>query len=884
MQGAGPRGFEPSPRANTDYQAMDTQQLEQRRRDELANQERMLDQIHQGAKGLKNQARAINDEVVDQTILIDDIDNRIDNATGTLQVQTASAEEVNKKKAKVPSPNYARAESQHCSNRSQRPTMGERRHTTVRLNQFTLKFEDQELEDAYLAYSHKRKKALWLRSLIPAAAFHILFGLGDCVEHPPEHLLVTVPARVFLAMLQISMFVLVTWDLVRATEWTMLIVSMCNGIPTLLLYALQRSSLHQWDALFLVFGLSFYTIPKITPLGFVSSFVGSWATALLYVALSFAVRPPERMAESVLGFLYCAPVTGIFNVIAYFSESNSRERFVLRRCLSSESITLAVARTSTLVTPQGTDRFFKSLRNANTTTFLLSVGLWAAFTLGGWASLPDTFKFVDEDTGWAWFSHCAGVTVFLVIMTRQLQWLFVVPFLGAVLLWMMSLAMPQSWIIISAHSVGYGLLMASIIVALGVFSRFVCAWHELVSFLTRSCFLYPQLQQGLENDFPLLEKIVSEYNAGFDPQLLSLRIAANGAAAPATPRKSGSPRRRIASKGHEGVLATTIEDPVRESSANTTATSPTEALVVTDNDSRMMSILPSFKPGKCFFCSKNAAEHFVPTCGMWGKWTHWRMDQQQGLLNAGVGTVAHKPVATMCTSYQDLHQQKTEVELKVRDLEGVVNGLRNELAHSQSHEQQATTQLVQLQAELRSMKERHDQELQRREAQLQAKVDKIIEDSNRMVHERKRAVKTLEVGMAELERKLAESKRAEQIGEVQRQELEERNRTQSRDIEMLKQQLGALQREVATMRQAAISTSLKPSAGDSREAPLLTLRDDSIRTLQPSGRMPYAQHLEIEGMRESIRKPQGGKNYAERWTDMLSADIDDTHASTMHWI
>lgn len=75
-----------------------------------------------------------------------------------------------------------------------------RLHSTVRLNQFTLRFEDAALEDAYQASIHKRKKALWLRSLIPAAGSHLLFGLGDCIEHPVANLQVTLPARVFLAV------------------------------------------------------------------------------------------------------------------------------------------------------------------------------------------------------------------------------------------------------------------------------------------------------------------------------------------------------------------------------------------------------------------------------------------------------------------------------------------------------------------------------------------------------------------------------------------------------------------------------------------------------------------------------------------------------------
>lgn len=57
------------------YQAMSTQELERRREQDLARQDALLDQIHGGVKGLKNHAQAINGEVVEQNVMIDDIGN-----------------------------------------------------------------------------------------------------------------------------------------------------------------------------------------------------------------------------------------------------------------------------------------------------------------------------------------------------------------------------------------------------------------------------------------------------------------------------------------------------------------------------------------------------------------------------------------------------------------------------------------------------------------------------------------------------------------------------------------------------------------------------------------------------------------------------------------
>ena len=55
------------------YHAMDMQQLQRRRDDDMDAQDVMLDQIHNGVKGLKNHAHAINGEVVEQNAMIDDI-------------------------------------------------------------------------------------------------------------------------------------------------------------------------------------------------------------------------------------------------------------------------------------------------------------------------------------------------------------------------------------------------------------------------------------------------------------------------------------------------------------------------------------------------------------------------------------------------------------------------------------------------------------------------------------------------------------------------------------------------------------------------------------------------------------------------------------------
>ncbi|CAI5738511.1 unnamed protein product [Peronospora destructor] len=822
---------------------------------------------------------------------------------------------------------------------------GERLHSTVRLNQFTLQFEDTVLEKTYQAELHPRKKALWLRSLLPAAASQVLFALADGLEFPIENLLLTVPTRVFLAMLQVAMWLLVRWDLVQVREETMLMVSIASGFSTLLLYTLQRTCLCQWDALFVTFGLSFYTIPKVTPLGYVSSFYGSWATTALYAVLTFVIRPSPRQAESVLGIFFLVPMVWVFNTIAYYSECNSRERFALRRRLHRESITLAVACTSArgAAMQQGGEEggwlfllHTLSLRgmiaaNTNSTaSFVVAVILWGAFTLGSWTSLPDTLKIVDEATGWAWFSHCAGVTVFLLVMTRRLRWLLVVPVVGAFLLWVMSLAMPASWIIFSAHSMGYGLLLASVVIAMGVFGWFVCAWKELVSFLTRSCFLYPQLQAGMEREYPLLVRIVSEHTAGFDPAILSARvpttIAINSMGKQASETTVVSSQRveqseptqsswivkqqkgktrniqlQKASAKQNPSTASKCQEP--NSVLEKTTMSASSALERQDtvvataicSDRKMISVLPSSKPGKCFFCSKNDAEHFVPACGMWGKWTYWRMNQQHNVSTfskrafISKGTIA----GSMCTSYCDLQNDKSQLETRVQDEEKKNADLMKKLAACEGSEQKLSLENVSLKAELCAMEEKHAADLRRREEHLQAKMEAVQKEANRLAHERKLQAKASAAAhAATLQKRLAVSELLIQEAEIDVQnaneeaaELRLKLKRRETDIaewktkaEELKNQLSSMELRLQHQAQgnpslpvssSAMNFSLASTAsgGSVNVSPLA-----SLHTLQPIGRLPYAQSLEIEGLRESSRQSHGDVDYSKRWRLLPSSD------------
>ncbi|KAH9116279.1 hypothetical protein LEN26_009520 [Aphanomyces euteiches] len=690
-------------------------------------------------------------------------------------------------------------------------------HTTVCVNKYSLQFEDANLEASFQAFSHTRKKTLWLRSLIPAAISHLIFAWGDSLEHDSYYLQVTLPARLLLIVMQFSTFLLVKWvrfesvavclirseqDLVKAEEQVMFILALCHGIPTLLLFTLQREVLHQWDALFVVFGLSFFTIPKVTPLGFVYSMIGSAITLVIYFSIALFVRPPPNKIEVVLAFLYCAPVIWIFNTIAYYSEYSYRERFVLRKRLTNERISLAVSRTlnpSPTSSPQPPD--------VSGTTLFLGVLLWGVFTLGSFASFPDTFKFVDEETGWAWFSHIAGVTVFLLTITRRLTMLVVVPVIGAVMLWLMSLVLSARWIIFSAHSVGYSLLAASAILTFGVFTRFIQAWRELVAFLQRTCFLYPQLQDGLTQDFPMLDKIISEYHAGFDPHVLASR----------------------------NLTTKQITEP-SSSSMVMTVSKPE----MTQEDLNMVSVLPSFKQGKCFFCNKNAIVHYVPTCGLWGKWTHWRMDSNHLVEKAQRGheKVGLKPSVSMCTSYCDLQSNNRALQEHIRGLDSTIASLKQQVKVAKEHENETLAATVQLQRAMREMAEKQKQEKLALEKEHAKILQSTFNESNVNLKAVTAQCDYLRTRLQQVEITLEKETRRRVASESAQAQMQQRIEDQNARMAALEVELQALRRAQEEATAAVVPTQI-PS---------------TFTVEQSRRRMPYARAIEIEGLRESVMK------------------------------
>ncbi|KAG6617130.1 uncharacterized protein IUM83_04858 [Phytophthora cinnamomi] len=328
------------------------------------------------------------------------------------------------------------------------------------------------------------------------------------------------------------------------------------------------------------------------------------------------------------------------------------------------------------------------------------------------------------------------------------------------------------------------------------------------------------------------------------------------------------------------------------------------------SDRKMVSVLPSFKPGKCFFCSKNDAEHFVPACGMWGKWTHWRMNQQHNMNNASIAAASSGAAlskgavaVSMCTSYYDLQNDKSQLEARIQDEEKKNADLAKKFATCEEREQKLSLEAVRLKAELHAMQEKHAAELRRCEVHLQEKIDVVQKEANRVAHDRKLETKKTEHAQsAVLHKRLEASERMGEKASIRAQNAEEETITlraslqQSQEeirewkarAEELKSQVSSLELRHQQQIQSHGRTSprLGPSAldfsfsstasgGSSVDASPVA----SLQTLQPAGRLPYAQSLEIEGLRESSRHSQNEVDYSKRWRLLQASDLSSGDAT-----
>lgn len=176
------------------------------------------------------------------------------------------------------------------------------------------------------------------RFLFIAALYQGLFYLAD-LRSNPSHSFLKACGRLLCGLVCLMLCFLISTGLIAPSQIKLCYLQLFYGGVTLYLHFLGREQLELYDFLILTYGLSFFMLPKISPLDFIHAFMGSSALTLLYIYISAFWLDLQQWCLSSIFLLF---VTVLFMYISYSAERSSRERWLLRERLSQEHIDLHI--------------------------------------------------------------------------------------------------------------------------------------------------------------------------------------------------------------------------------------------------------------------------------------------------------------------------------------------------------------------------------------------------------------------------------------------------------------------------------------------------------------------------------------------------------------
>ena len=223
----------------------------------------------------------------------------------------------------------------------------------VRLEQqqirgLTLLFVNKKEEHAWNQLNSVRFRNLSIRYLFACSIFQGIFFWSDALESRnderlKESLFMRSMIRLVIAVIPTIFCFFISMHLVVPTQMNMFIQNIIYGVPTLFLYYESRKWYSHFDSLYLIYGLAFFVLPKISPLKFMYASCGALFMSFIFMyASAFHLDFEEWMLSNVL-------VTAIFTLmvyISYSSEKAARERYLLKDRLKREKISLRMVATS----------------------------------------------------------------------------------------------------------------------------------------------------------------------------------------------------------------------------------------------------------------------------------------------------------------------------------------------------------------------------------------------------------------------------------------------------------------------------------------------------------------------------------------------------------
>ena len=210
---------------------------------------------------------------------------------------------------------------------------------------FTLMFENDNMEMKWNLMHLERHIGITTRYLFAASVFQGLFYWSDCLESygNSTYLFQLGCLRLLLGGLTLLGCFLVSTGLIVPTQMAVFWINMCYGFPSLAIFYLARPNASVFDSLFLVYGLCFFILPKISPLNFIFGFSGALLYTFLFIYIS-AFR--LSLQQWLLSNTFLMIIVSLFCYISYSAERVSRERWLLRERLKRERINLRIVASS----------------------------------------------------------------------------------------------------------------------------------------------------------------------------------------------------------------------------------------------------------------------------------------------------------------------------------------------------------------------------------------------------------------------------------------------------------------------------------------------------------------------------------------------------------
>ena len=339
-------------------------------------------------------------------------------------------------------------------------------------------------------------------------------------------------------------------------------------------------------------------------------------------------------ADLTAGMALVIPVVFLFNVVAYSSEKSVKERFVLRSALAhehnhdvrlsllSEDVSSMVARISAVVT-RSTNDDERTYAHSQERLLLASLPCFLLALLGWFPSAQRLFgdlvasSFGGAAGAWAALTHVAGLTLFLLVLTRRVTFLILTPLVFASVLYLTAQLFGPGYAAPVFRGFGSTVVLVAFAVALGFSYRGMRLFAALLAFARKTLFLHPELQEDLGTgaEKEVLSRLVSAVDLPRPPSAGAVKEAL-GPETPPAPDRALDP-----GQPNDWSLCSLPSDDALSSRTNSeTALSASEP-----RPKRLPVLALGATEMSCSFCSHDKAgdclaTHAVPVCSSWARW------------------------------------------------------------------------------------------------------------------------------------------------------------------------------------------------------------------------------------------------------------------------